>query len=396
MAIGNGKDPARDDFASFIMIKVYKIMNDVFMDCRRRVRDDLAAYFTFLFKPWGDFNVLVTDESLDLRWVVPFDEMQRVPEHKIRDCLERDTDTHIADTWNRSVYDHMVTQRSLRLLVGHDILMAKGKPTAGAQRVHAGGPDGRFRYFRRWLSMLVPSAVFFLGWANMPVDMQAYKALRVHPKSMKVLYSTAVLFRDVFDLHPARSILDGLNAKRASGRQFEGSAEERSLLRMFFEILIPGKTCFERAMERTTMAMSDKSYDEQHVLSRRERLEREALAGAGPSPAGPAVSAARGRDTGEGDTAAGGSGALEQEDTSEGATPSRSDERPAANPEDGSAADDGEGDGSGEENDEGGPNRQLRRLRRRVLRPSLPMRRSGRRSVSGRSSLMTGVTTVAR
>ena len=279
VAIGNGKDPARDDFASFIMIKLYKIMNDVFMECRRRVRDDLAVYFTFLFKEWGKFNVIVSDDSVDLRWGVPFEHMQRLTDDRIRECLERDTDSHTADAWNRSVYEHMARQKSLRLLIGHDILMAKGKQGTGAQRAHAADPDGKVRYFRRWMSMLVPSAVFYLGWSNMPVDMPAYKALRIHPKSMQVLYGTALLFRDVFDLHPARAIADGLNSKHTSGREVEGTADEQSLLRMFFDILIPGKTCFERAMERTTMAISDKQYDEQHVLTTKERELRDAVLG---------------------------------------------------------------------------------------------------------------------
>ena len=58
---------------------------------------------------------------------------------------------------------------------------------------------------------------------------------------------------------------------------FEGTAEERSLLKNFFAILVRGKTLFERAMETATMGIKQNFYDENHKKTRAEA----ALAGAG-------------------------------------------------------------------------------------------------------------------
>ena len=125
-----------------------------------------------------------------------------------------------ADLWNRTVYEQMKNDKSLRIIVGHDILLAKGADADDRQRAHAGGKQGRFRYFRRWLPMLVPAKVLFTGWADMPSNMKACKSLRYHQKTMQLIYATALLLRYVFDLHPARATKDGMNSAytRQGGR----------------------------------------------------------------------------------------------------------------------------------------------------------------------------------
>ena len=169
------------------MIKVYESMNKIFSDNRHRVREDFATFFAYIFKKWGDFSKIVaSDESLDLRWCIPFSDVERLSDEKIRDCMERDKDEKDADAWNRSVYTHMSTQKSLRLLVGHDIVMAKGKAAPNSQRIHSAGGDGKFRYFRRLLSMLVPSALLLLAWAGIPPEMELHLGMRYHLKTMHV------------------------------------------------------------------------------------------------------------------------------------------------------------------------------------------------------------------
>ena len=54
--------------------------------------------------------------------------------------------------------------------------------------------------------MILRATVIFTGWADFPSNMQPHEALRYHPKTMNVIFATAVLLRDVFDLHPARAI----------------------------------------------------------------------------------------------------------------------------------------------------------------------------------------------
>ena len=258
---------ARDDFAAFVMINLYKVMTARFRENRRRLREEFSVYFAFLFKKWDECNLIVTDESLDLRWAKSFADMTRLPEESIKECMVEDANGQDADLWNRTVYEHMKNDKSLRILVGHDILLAKSADADDRQRAHAGGRQGRFRYFRRWLSMIVPATVLFTGWADMPSNMEAYKSLRYHPKTMQVIYSTALLLRDVFDLHPARAIKDGMNSAYTSGRTLTGTQSERKIVQAFFQALMPGKSLLSRAMDRATMAVSDSLFKKLHVAT---------------------------------------------------------------------------------------------------------------------------------
>ena len=291
VAIGNGADPARDDFATFVVITLYKIMTTKFRDNRRRLREEFSVYFGFLFKKWDEYNLFVSDESLDMRWAKSFAEMTRLPEDSVKICMVEDAGGQDADLWSRTVYNHMKNDKSLRLLVGHDILLAKGTEGEDHQRVHAGGKQGRFRYFRRWLSMIVPATVLFTGWADMPSNMEAYKVLRHHPKKMQVIYSTALLLRDVFDLHPDRAIRDGMNSQVPSGRKLTGTASERELVASFFSALLPGKSLLTRAMDRATVAVSDNLYQRLHVPTVREKELQAQLARAKAAPGTPSQEA---------------------------------------------------------------------------------------------------------
>ena len=82
------------------------------------------------------------------------------------------------------MYGHMLGLKSLRLLVAHEVVMEKGE---GTDRKTYGGAQGEVRLYRRWLFMIVPAAVFFMGWEGMPASMPVHKTLRLHPKSMHVL-----------------------------------------------------------------------------------------------------------------------------------------------------------------------------------------------------------------
>ena len=90
--------------------------------------------------------------------------------------------------------------------------------------------------------MIVPATVLLTGWADMPSNMEACKSLRYHLKTMQVIYSTALLFRDVFDLHPARAIKDGINSAYTSGRTLTGTQSERKIFQAFFQALMSGKS----------------------------------------------------------------------------------------------------------------------------------------------------------
>ena len=177
-----------------------------------------------------------------MRWFIPFSDVERLSDEKIRKFMERDKDGKDADAWNRSVYTHMSTQKSLRLLVGYDIFMEKGKATPNSQRIHSACGDIKFRYFRRWLSMLVPSAVLLLAWAGIPPEMEFHLGMRYRPKIMHVFYTVAFLLRDTFDLHPARAVRNGMNCHDHSGRVFDGSADDKAVMNLFFDLLVPGKT----------------------------------------------------------------------------------------------------------------------------------------------------------
>ena len=240
-----------------------------FADNRRRVREDFALFFGYMFNTWSDFpKVCVSDKSLDLRWNVPFEKITRLSDDNIRDCAVKNVKGVSADTWNNTVYGRMLGLKSLRLLVAHEVVMEKGE---GTDRKTYGGAQGEVRLYRRWLSMIVPAAMLFMGWAVMPASMPVHKALRFHPKSMHVLYSVEMVLRDVFDLHPARAIRNGLKrSDKPSGRKFEGDQEQQELLKSFFQTLMPGKSLLERATDTATMKVDQELYEKDHLPTKAE------------------------------------------------------------------------------------------------------------------------------
>ena len=52
VAIGNGAEPSRDEYALFVMLTVQCLMNDLFRANRRQVREEFAEYFGYLFMSW--------------------------------------------------------------------------------------------------------------------------------------------------------------------------------------------------------------------------------------------------------------------------------------------------------------------------------------------------------
>ena len=85
------------------MIKVYKIMKDLFMENRRRVKDDFCQVFGYLFLDWDSMpSVRVSADSLSLQWNVSFEDVARLPSEKIREARDEDTDSTSADAWNRT------------------------------------------------------------------------------------------------------------------------------------------------------------------------------------------------------------------------------------------------------------------------------------------------------
>ena len=290
VSIGNGAEPNDDDCAVYIAARLYDFMNKMFMDHRRRAREDFASFFAYLFKPWDAFpKVCVSDRSIDLRWEVPFEEINRLTDEQIRGAMTLSTKEQNKDRWNKAVYEHMLGNKEMRLLVAHDVIMVKGE---GEERKSSSGPRGDSRLYRFWLSMLVPAAVLLMSWSGMPADMPVHRSLAYHPKFVHVLYNVANLLREVFDLHPARAIRNGLKkTDKPSGRLFNGTEEEKALLQSFYDTLVPGKSLFERAMDTATMCIDKNVYDKNHRPTKSENAAAGASAPVDtPARADPPVS----------------------------------------------------------------------------------------------------------
>ena len=309
VAIGDGADPIPNDYAIFIMIRLYKIMNDRLGNCRRKVREDFCQVFGYLFLKWPAHRTCrVSENGLQVRWSIPFDSFGRMPSEKVREASMDGARGVDVDSNNRAVYRHTSSAcKELRLYVSHKVLLAKpgtipGKKksgveilrkarqgstpssaqrkgkgnTRGAQKVPAvptesrdrkGGDDG-IEYepvvFRRFISMLVPASAFLLAWAGLSVDTEPYKLLQYHNQSMRVLYNVAMLFREVFDLHPVRTIGDGRHNPAHSGRAapdgLQGEVDK------FFDMFVPANTVMERPLELATSCVDPEFYDLLHVV----------------------------------------------------------------------------------------------------------------------------------
>ena len=78
--------------------------------------------------------------------------MTRLPEESIKEFMVEDANGQDADLWNRTLYKHIKNYKSLRILFGHDILLAKARTPMTASvrllavnRVASGTFAGGFR-----------------------------------------------------------------------------------------------------------------------------------------------------------------------------------------------------------------------------------------------------------
>ena len=108
--------------------------------------------------------------------------------------------------------------------------------------------------------MVTPASVFLLAWSGMSPYMEAHGMLRFHPHSMRVVYNLAMFFRDVYDMHPARAIIDGIDSTETS-RQRVAKDALRQEIGTLYDNLSLGKTQVERAMEITIRGMDQKYFN---------------------------------------------------------------------------------------------------------------------------------------
>ena len=105
VSVGDGATPERSDYAAYIMITLYDIMNRQFISRRRRVRNSFCESLGYLFMNWAKVNgVHVDDQSLRLVWKVPFDEIMKLEEKDIRACETEDKKGVSADKGNRVLF----------------------------------------------------------------------------------------------------------------------------------------------------------------------------------------------------------------------------------------------------------------------------------------------------
>ena len=115
------------------------------------------------------------------------------------------------------MYAHVKSQRSIRIIVVNDVIIAKGEAREDSERTNNGNYASKVRFFRRWLSMLVPASVLFTAWAGFSPDLDVYKSLRFHEKAMQVWYDVKFLISNAFDLHPVRAVRNGLKNRENVG-----------------------------------------------------------------------------------------------------------------------------------------------------------------------------------
>ena len=271
VAIGDGAEPGRDDYANFVMIKLYKVMNDMLSNNRKRVKDDFCQVFGYLFTEWNS-NAAgnVSSDSVSLYWNVPFENVVRLSSDKIDEAMTADTESISADSSNRTLYKHVRDRKDLRLFLSHDILVRPAATVSDAKRKTPGAIVGSPKFFRRWLNLVTPAAVFLLALAGMPPSTEAHALLRFHPHSMRVLYNIALFLRDVYDLHPARAMCNGVQTKERSGRTMPTDLTEQ--IDSFFRSLVPGKSQFDRVMEVSVGGVDGKFFRDHHVPSKDERV----------------------------------------------------------------------------------------------------------------------------
>ena len=272
IAVGNGAAPNRNDFASYIMIHLYDVMNHLFIERRKRVRSAFCEAFGYLFHPWSKVkDVHVTDSSLRLAWRVPFEDIVKVPEEALRDAETEDKHGKSADRGNRVIFDFIAGKKELWLFVAHDIILARGVQGADGKRRIPGTERDIPKLYRRWMNMLAPACEFFMALAGVDDDVAPHQVMRFHSRSTSVLYHVGLFLRDVYDLHQSRDILDGF--ENGARRVTVGKEAWKNVLD-FYDIFNTTDGGNDKAVVNATCAVYEEEYNRKHKYTKAERLAR--------------------------------------------------------------------------------------------------------------------------
>ena len=290
ISVGNGAEPNRKDYASFVMIHLYDIMNHLFIERRKRVRSAFCECFGYLFHQWSKVkDVHVNDDNLRLAWKVPFDEIVKAPDESLRDAETKDNNGVSADKANNIIFDFVARKKELWLFVAHDVIMARGVHGADGKRRIPGTERDVPKLYRRWMNMLAPACEFFMALAGVDDDEAPHQIMRFHSCSTRVLYHVGLFLRDVYNLHQSRDILDGF----ANGaRKITVPKKQWDNILDFFDIFNSSDGGNDKAVVNATCAVFEEEYNANHKLTKAERLAR-AREEAGSDKTGPGEGVSR-------------------------------------------------------------------------------------------------------
>lgn len=272
IAVGNGAEPRRKDFASYIMIHLYDVMNHLFIERRKRVRSEFCESFGYLFHSWSKVkDVYVKESTIRLAWKVPFEDIVKVPPEALREAETDDKEGKSADRANKLIFDCVARNKELWLFVVHDVILSKGVNGADGKRKIPGEVTDTPRLFRRWTNMLAPACEFFMALAGVDDGEPSHHVMRYHKKSTTVLYHVGLFLRDVYDLHQSRDIFDGFDN---ASRKVIVSERDWKKITDFYDIFNTTDGGNDKAVVNATCAVHETEYDTKHKFTKAERQAR--------------------------------------------------------------------------------------------------------------------------